>query len=92
MTASSNENYFKHLEKVDQTYFEHLVDSMSYCGRALQSAFYFACHGIYPDIFETNGSESILELSNEIMEKYRRLEEKRLETLDSEETIMETLI
>ena len=72
MTESYNEIFFKHLDKVNQTYFEHLVDSMGYCGRALRSAFYFACHGIYPDIFETKGSETILELNNEIVEKYAR--------------------
>ena len=69
-------HYFKHLEFANQSYFEHFRDSLFYCGVSLKSAFYFFCHGIWPDSFQQNGSETIHYLSNIIYEKYQqRIEE-----------------
>ena len=69
-------NYFKHLEFANQSYFEHFRDSLFYCGISLKGAFYFFCHGIWPDSFQQNGSETIHDLSNIIYEKYKqRIEE-----------------
>lgn len=69
-------NYFKHLEFANQSYFEHFRDSLFYCGISLKGAFYFFCHGIWPDSFQQNGSETIHDLNNIIYEKYKqRIEE-----------------
>jgi hypothetical protein len=69
-------HYFKHLQFANQSYFEHFQDSLFYCGISLKSAFYFFCHGIWPDSFQQNGSETIHDLSNIIYEKYQqRIEE-----------------
>lgn len=64
---------FNHLESVGQNYTEHFNDSMSYSWTSLKSSFYFFVHGIYPDVFETSGSNTIIELNNQIKEKLDNL-------------------
>lgn len=60
---------FNHLESVGQTYNQHFNDSMKYSWMSLKSSFYFFCHGFYPDIFETRGSETITDLNAIIQNK-----------------------
>lgn len=64
---------FNHLESVGQNYTEHLNDSMNYSWKSLKSSFYFFVHGIYPDVFETSGSNTIIELNNQIKEKLDKI-------------------
>lgn len=64
---------FTHLESVGQTYTEHFNDSMNYSWRSLKSSFYFFVHGIYPDVFETSGSNTIIDLNNTIQEKLDKI-------------------
>lgn len=65
-------SYFKHLQIINQTYCCHFCDCMCYSWSSLKSSFYFFLHGIYPDIFQHNGSETILELNDKIRQKYSK--------------------
>lgn len=65
--------FFNHLNEVDQDYWAHFRDSIKYCGMSLKSAFFFFIHSMWPDLFIKNGSETILELSNIITEKYNEI-------------------
>ena len=64
------EKYISHLEKNNQTYFEHFKDSMSYSGQAFKASFYFFIHGFVPETFQSNGSDTIFYLNNTIKQKY----------------------
>ncbi len=55
---------FNHLILNEQTYFSHFKNSMLYSYISLKASFYFFIHGIYPDIFEFNGSKTIYTLYN----------------------------
>lgn len=68
-----NSLQFNHLKSVRQNYIEHLSDSMNYSWKSLKSSFYFFCHGLYPDIFEKNGSKNIHNLNNLIQDKLNNL-------------------
>lgn len=68
---------FKHLQDVDQSYFEHLKDSLYYCYLSLKASYYFLLHGIYPDIYTSAGSRQIYDLYIVILEKYKEMEEKK---------------
>lgn len=57
---------FKHLERINKRYVEHFVHAMSYCFISLSASFYFFIHGIYPDVFEFDGSKQIRYL-NELL-------------------------
>ncbi len=65
--------YFKHLEDVNQTYFEHFKDSIRYSFLCLKTCFYFLIHSIYPDLFIKSGSDQIKILHDEIQRKYKKL-------------------
>jgi hypothetical protein len=55
---------FNHLEKLNMTYFSHFKMSMNYSLYSLKSSYYFFIHALYPDIYKSNGSNNIHELSN----------------------------
>lgn len=61
---------FNHLESVGQTYTEHFSDSMNYSWNSLKSSFYFFCHGFYPDVFETSGSNTVSAIVEKIQQKH----------------------
>jgi hypothetical protein len=67
---------FTHLESVGQTYTEHLGDSMKYSWISLKSSLYFFAHGIYPDAFETNGSDTIVNLNSILQNKIKNIKER----------------
>lgn len=67
---------FRHLDYVNQNYSEHLKDSMSYSWESLKGSFYFFCHGIYPDIFEKNGSETIHFLDERLQKKFEEIQQQ----------------
>jgi hypothetical protein len=48
---------------------------MNYSWNSLKSSFYFFAHGLYPDVFETSGSTTILNLSSVIQDKLNKLNE-----------------
>ena len=59
-----------HLKKNNQTYFQHLGESLSYSGRAFKASFYFFIHAFIPDLFEYNGSATLYSLTDTIKTKY----------------------
>lgn len=64
---------YKHLIKVNQTYWEHFLDAILYSWMAYKASFYFFVHSIFPDTFEFDGSIEITKLVELLREKKRRL-------------------
>jgi len=54
---------FKHLKEVNMNYTTHFKSCMNYSWKSLQSSYYFFIHGIYPDVYEYNGSINTENLS-----------------------------
>lgn len=67
---------FKHLQENDQNYSQHFNDAFRYSFESLKCSFYFLCHAFWPDIYKKNGSNKINKLSEEIKEKYKKINEK----------------
>jgi hypothetical protein len=65
--------HFSHLLKINQTYFDHLIDALSFSVISAKACFYFFIHGIYPDIFEFNGSDEIKKLNEILIQKKLKL-------------------
>lgn len=53
---------FQHLVDAQQTYLEHLSDAWSMAAESILAAVYFALHGIVPDLFTHNGSDTLMRL------------------------------
>jgi len=71
--------YFKHLEKVNQNYFEHFIDSIRYFFYSMKASYFFLIHSIYPDFYETSGSGQIHFLHSMILDKYKKIEKEKEE-------------
>jgi hypothetical protein len=76
---SVKKSVFKHLNKINQTYFKHFYNSIGYCGKSIKASFYFLCHAIYPDIFEFSGSDTINELSDVLKMKFKDMKNVKTE-------------
>lgn len=63
----------KHLEYANQTYLEHLKDSMKFCSQSLKASCYFFCHGLVPDSNQQSGSKTIEELHNTLQYKIDKM-------------------
>lgn len=50
---------FKHLQQLKQNYFNHFYDALKYSILSLRASYYFFIHALYPDVYVTNGSETI---------------------------------
>lgn len=61
---------FYHLKKNNQTYFQHLSESLGHSSIAFKASFYFFVHAFIPSLFEYNGSTSIYSLTDTIKSKY----------------------
>ncbi len=46
---------FKHLKEINQTYFQHLYDAITYATMSFGAGFCFIIHAIYPDLLVWNG-------------------------------------
>jgi hypothetical protein len=64
---------FNHLKYVEQTYFQHFIDSFSYSCKSFKAGCYFCIHACYPDIFEFDGSREIDDLNSILVYKRRKL-------------------
>lgn len=74
---------YYHLKKNNQTYFQHLSQTLSYSGRSFKASFYFLIHAFIPDLFEYNGSTTLYSLTDTIKLKYEsNLEEGVSTTYD----------
>jgi hypothetical protein len=67
--TNNNTNYFAHLQFAEQTYWQHFGASMGYSWRSFKSSFYFFCHAFWPDLFQHSGSDTIVSLNDELLEK-----------------------
>lgn len=63
---------FAHLRFANQTYTQHMKDSMHYSWLAFKASMCFLVHSFYPDVFQHNGSDLIISLNGEILEKYSK--------------------
>jgi hypothetical protein len=64
---------FKHLEYINQNYYEHLYDALSYSFASLKASAYFFIHGFFPDLFEFDGSNQIQNLNTILINKKKKL-------------------
>lgn len=64
---------FKHLIEINQTYFKHFKDAISYSIESFKCSFYFTCHAFYPDMYKTKGSTKLNELHAKIQQKYNTI-------------------
>ncbi len=67
------QSYFKHLDFASQTYHQHFKDAMRYSWTSCKCSFYFFVHAIWPDAFQHTGSDIIVELNDEILDKYKNI-------------------
>ena len=58
-----------HLEDNNQTYFEHLKNSLSYSWKSTKASFYFFIHAFIPCIFTSSGSTIIKEVHERVSMK-----------------------
>lgn len=49
----------RHLDEVNESYFEHMANAMSFAGHMLIGAIACATHAIAPNLFESTGSNRI---------------------------------
>jgi len=71
-----NSQKFEHLEMVGQSYTEHLSHAMGYSWDSFKSSVYFFCHGLNPNIFKSNGSDTIYTLNMKIQDKIKIIQER----------------
>jgi hypothetical protein len=64
---------FKHLIDARQSYCEHFFESCSYSVSSLIASFAFLIHAVYPDWFQTTGSNTIFNLAKTIETKYSKM-------------------
>jgi hypothetical protein len=62
-----------HLEFANQTYLQHLQDSMTYSVKSLKASLYFFIHGLFPNYFESSGSQTIEDLNTILKTKLEEI-------------------
>lgn len=67
--------WFKHLNTIDQGYFEHMSNALSYSWLSMKASFFFFWHAWYPDLFEWDGSNTIYDLNNVLKSKFQNINE-----------------
>lgn len=58
-----------HLQKVNQSYLEHMKNAFSYSMTSFKSGFIFFIHGCFPNVLVDNGSKSIQKLNKQLITK-----------------------
>lgn len=71
-----------HLTFANQTYYNHMRDTLRYSWASLKSSIYFAIHAFFPNTFQHNGSDLIVALNDELLEKYSRCIQNLVDSLD----------
>ncbi len=67
---------FKHLKEIDQGYFHHFYDAMTYAIMSFGASCCFVIHAIYPDLFVSDGGILIEKTHSIIQRKKMMLKEK----------------
>ena len=68
---------FRHLEDIEQTYFEHMKDALTYSFMAGKAMICFMIHAIHPELFVCDGSDTIRSLHLFIEDKKRKINERK---------------
>lgn len=63
-----------HLQAVGQTYCEHFKDATKYSFMSFKASLCFFCHALWPQMFQHAGSDIIIGLNDEIVDKYNGAE------------------
>jgi hypothetical protein len=53
---------FQHLKEKRVSYAKHACRALHYSFLSLKAGIIFAIHAIYPDVFETTGSDTVISL------------------------------
>jgi len=61
-------NPFKHLEITEEGYLSHLKKNCKYALVSMKASFMFFIHGIWPDVFVYDASETLINLNHEIID------------------------
>lgn len=59
---------FHHLDTAEQSYLTHLSKNMKYALVSMKASFMFFVHGIWPDAFVYDASETLINLNHEIID------------------------
>ena len=51
--------HFKHLEEVNQGYFEHMKGALGLAGSCMKAACVLVVHAVNPDLFDTTGTKTL---------------------------------
>lgn len=54
---------FQHLLKINQTYFEHMKNALTYSFTCQKASMFFFIHAFHPDKFVNDGSNTISHLN-----------------------------
>lgn len=65
------DSYFKHLNFAGQGYFCHFKAAMGYSWRSFKASCCFFIHALWPDVFQQTGSNEIINLGDELIQKYK---------------------
>jgi hypothetical protein len=57
---------FQHLREKRLSYCEHLTHAFYYSFASCKAAVFFFIHGLYPDVFETAGSDTLREVVKQL--------------------------
>lgn len=60
---------FTHPKEHNMTYFQHLTRAWHYGFRSLLCFIFLFIHGLFPILFETNGSDMIKKMADELRGK-----------------------
>jgi len=65
----SRNSRFCHLRVIGLSYFEHMKIAMRYAWLSFKASVYFTCHAIWPDSFQSSGSDIITELHEQAIKR-----------------------
>ncbi len=67
---------YQHLQKINQTYFQHLQNAFSYAAQCQKASLYFMVHAFYPDMFVDDGSTMVRRLHERLQQNAKYSREK----------------
>lgn len=63
------QNNLNHLEDINLSYKDHLIQAISHSKNAFFASIIFVCHGLFPNLFIHTGSDIIYNLNLELQNK-----------------------
>jgi hypothetical protein len=74
----------KYLDFVDQTYISHIKERMRYFRKASRAAFYLLINAFFPNNFTYTGTDVIIYLGEDILDKYFEVLNKQADKITAE--------